>query len=348
MAVSLKKLSELSGVSGCEDEVRRYIISEIEANADRVEVDSMGNIIAFKRGKSDERRILIGTNTDEAGFIVSEITDKGYLKFKPVGFIDPRTVVSKCVVIGSENVKGVIGMKAVHLQKKSERENAVNIEDLYIDIGAGSKKKAQKRVNLGDYITFDTAFSEAGDSMKGKALGRFGTVCAAESMSEIPAYDTYFVFSAQSEIPCSVPGRGMRIAAYRIKPDYAVIINASEADDVYLAKAPALRLGGGAAVGYMDKTSISDARFTAAIEAFASRRGIGIQRKMSSAGSSITGAVQTASNATTAACISIPCRYLHSPVSVMNKNDINAVTALCAAVVKESDVIINEIAENID
>ncbi|MDD6762386.1 MAG: M42 family peptidase [Clostridiales bacterium] len=347
MAFTLKRLSELNAVSGNEDEARRYILSEIKAKCDRVDVDSMGNVTAFKRGMSDKYKILIGTNIDEAGFIVSEITDTGYIKFKPVGAIDPRTLVSKRVIIGG-GVKGVIGMKAIHLQKKSEREAAVETDGLYIDIGAKNKKAALKHVSLGDYITFDTKFSEPGDCVKGKALDRFGAVCLTAAMDEAPAYDTYFVFSVQREIPCSIPGRGMRIAAYRIKPDYALIVDTVSAADTYKSEQPAARLGEGAVIEYMDKTSIADTRLTAAVADMAVRSGIKIQNKTSSVLTTIAGAAVNASSGTAAAVVGIPCRYSHTPVSLMNKNDINAVTALCCSFVKESDVIIDEITQKAD
>lgn len=347
MAFTLKRLSELNAVSGNEDEARRYILSEIKSKCDRFDVDSMGNIIAFKRGMSDKYKILLGTNIDEAGLIVSEITDTGFIKFKAVGSVDPRTLVSKRVCIG-DDVKGVIGMKAIHLQKKSEREAAVETDGLYIDIGAKNKKAALKRVSPGDYITFDTKFSDLGDCVKGKALDRFGVSCLVEALDEAPAYDTYYVFSTQREIPCSIPGRGMRIAAYKIQPDYALIVDTVSTADTYKSERPIARLGEGAVIEYMDKTSIADTRLTAAVADMAVRSGIRIQKKTSSIMTTIAGAVVNASAGTVTAVAGIPCRYSHTPVSLMNKNDINAVTALCCSFVKESDVIIDEITQKAD
>lgn len=342
MAFTLKRLSELNAVSGNEDEARRYIISEINEKCDSISVDSIGNVIAFKRGISSEKKILLGTNIDEAGFIVSDITDTGYIKFKAVGSIDPRTVIAKRVVIGKDAVKGIIGLKAVHLTTKDEREKAVKLSDMYIDIGAKNKKKAEKKVKKGDYITFDTEFGTMGECVKGKALDRFGSACLMDAMDQPPAYDTYFVFSAQREIPSSIIGRGMRVAAFNIKPDYVFIIDTTDTADGYKSKQPNAALGGGAVIEYMDRTSIADARLTAAVEDIAAKNGIKTQRKTSSAMASIAGAAAQASAGAVIACIGIPCRYSHTPVSFMNKNDINAVTALCSAVVKESDVIINE------
>lgn len=345
MAFALDRLSEINAVSGFEGAIREYLIPNFKKKCDSLEVDSMGNIICFKKGKSDKYKILLGTNIDEVGFIVSNITDTGFIKFKAVGVTDPRTLISKRVSIGNNGVKGVIGMKAIHLQKREERLSAVKTSDLYIDIGEVSKEDAEKRVKLGDMIAFDTKFSEIGDIVKGKALDRFGTVAVAVAMSEIPAYDTYFVFSTQREIPCSIMGRGMRIASYRIKPDYALIVNTVNSDDFYTSKSASARLGKGAVLEYMDRGSISNTAFLSELRKLAERNGIQIQDKTSSVGTSVTGAVTAASEGTVAASIAIPCRYAHTPASYMNKDDIKAAEEICAAFLRESDVIVNGIIE---
>lgn len=348
MAFTLEGLSLLNAVSGCEDEAREYIIPHIKTKCDRLEVDSIGNIIAFKKGKSDKYKILFGTNIDEVGFIVSDITEKGFIKFKAVGNIDPRTLVSKTVKIGKNGVLGVVGMKAIHLQKKTEREATVKVSDLYIDIGASTKKEAEKNVSLGEYITFNTEYSEIDECIKGKALDRFGVLPLVAAMDCKPLYDTYFVFSTQREIPCSVMGRGMRVAAYKINPDFALIISTVNTDDFYTAKSTSAHLGKGAVIEFMDKCAISDTRFINAISDMAERNGINVQKKTSSAGVSVAGAVVSASYGATVGTVSIPCRYSHSPVSYMNKNDINAVSEICTAFIRESDVIINGITKKAD
>lgn len=346
MAFTLKRLSELYAVSGGEDAARSYIRSEIADKCDKLRIDSLGNLIAFKRGLSSEHTLLLGTNIDEAGFIVKDITDEGYLKIDAVGGIDPRTIISKQVVIGGE-VIGVIGMKAIHLQKKSEREAAAELDKLYIDIGAKNKKAAQKRVSKGDYVTFATKYAEIGDNAKGKALDRFGAACLIEAMDETPACDTYFVFSAQREVLCSIRGRGMMTAASGIKPDLALIVDTVETADGYKSERPRARLGGGAVIEYMDRTSISDTALAAALKNAAEKSGIPVQEKTSALGSTIAGAVAAASRGTAVAVVGIPCRYSHTPVSIMNKNDIDAVSAICRRFVAGKDVITDEIIEKI-
>ena len=345
MAFDLKRLSELNGVAGCESEVREYILSELDGRCDDISVDALGNITAYKKGRDSSRKLLIGTNMDEVGLIADSITDKGYIKFKAVGAIDARMLISKRVEIVRSGASGVIGMKAVHLTTKKERETAVKIQDLYIDIGAKNKKTAEMFVKKGDYIAFDTRFMSLGDSIKGKALGRFGVVALMDAIVCEPAYDTYFVFSTQRETVAMPSGRGMMTAAYRIQPDYAVIIDTLSSDDTYRSERCSAKLGKGAVIEYIDKTSIADTKFTAAIAAFAESKGIMTQCKTASSCASITGAVTASARGAVAACVGIPCRYARTPVNIMNVNDIDAASKLCRAVVTESDVIINGIAQ---
>ena len=348
MAFSLERLSTLNAVSGCEDEARDYIIPLIKDKCDSIEIDSMGNVIAFKKGIKSDYRILVGTNIDEVGFIVSEITDGGFIKFKTVGEIDPRTLVSKRVKVGKERISGVIGMKAIHLQTKDEREAAVKTKDLYIDIGEKSKDDAISRVKPGDYIAFDTDFAELGDIVKGKALDRFGTAVLINSLSAVPMYDTFYVFSTQREIPCSVMGRGMRIASYRINPDFALIISTVNSNDGGDGKNAAARLGNGAVIEYMDKSSIANTSFCDGLLKLANDRNIRFQKKTSSIGLSVGGAVAIASYGAAIATASLPVRYSHTPVSYVNKDDIDALGELCRAFIKESDVVINGIIKKTD
>ena len=337
MALSMDRLSELNAVSGFEDEARAYLIPLIKEKCDSLEVDSMGNIIAFKKGKSDKYKILLGTNIDEVGFIVSEITEKGFLKFKSVGSPDPRTLVSKRITVGKDRIPGVIGMKAIHLQKKEEREAAVKVKDLYIDIGAKDKEDAEKSVKLGDIISFDTKFAEIGDIIKGKALDRFGVIAVFNAMAEVPAYDTYFVFSAQREIS----GRGMKIASFRINPDFALIVDTVNADDFPDTKHASAILGNGAVMKYRDMTTVSNAILMKNLAAMTERNGIKTQNHTTNDGQSVAGPVSVASYGAVTATVGIACRYSHTPVSYMKKEDINAVSDVCCAFVKESDVVID-------
>lgn len=130
----LKDLCLLNGTSGDESAVRDYIISKIKDNCE-YKVDALGSIIAFKKGKKrTNKKVMICAHMDEVGFIITDITDDGYLKFAPVGGIDARIVADRKVTIN--NINGVIGLKPIHLLSSDEKEKAVSFKNLFIDIGA--------------------------------------------------------------------------------------------------------------------------------------------------------------------------------------------------------------------
>lgn len=323
MAELLKMLSETNGVSGNENAVRDIIIEKIKDHADEIHVDSMGNVIALKRGADESKTFAVTANIDEPGFIVSGITDKGYLKFKAVGTVDARKLVSKKVVIGDDKIKGVIGMKAIHLQTRSERENVVAVSKLFIDIGAKDKEEAEKRVKLGDYVTFDTEFTVLGDNVKGKALDRSGACYALiKAFQKEYKYNVCACFLVQHE----VGARGAKIVSHRINPDAVLTVSAADTEDMYGCDDTnsGCKLGKGVVINYSDKTVIADKTFTDKMVKAAKKAKIKIQPKVMKPHSSDSGTMQTGAYGTACLNAVIPCRYSHSPVSIMSQSDISA------------------------
>lgn len=290
-------------------------------------VDALGNVTLFRKGRSSERTVAVISHTDEVGFIVKDITDKGFLKFEAVGDIDPRVIISKKVSVGENKVKGIIGMKAIHLQKREEREEVVGIKKLFIDIGAKDKKSAEKLISIGDYVSFLTDFAFMSENViKGKALDRMGVLCLTEVIKQQPLYDTYYIFSAQKHIG----SRGAAVALERIKPDYAIVIDAVETADLYKAKEHETTAGlhGGAIISSMDAKTIDNRELTKKIMECAKLKGIPVQESHTVHSFSEAGAVQYAFSGTKAALIGIPCRYMNTPVSLMSVYDIEAVKKL--------------------
>ena len=141
----LKTLCALPGPSGEEDAVRSFIRSQAEPYADEIRTDPMGNLLVFRKGeKRLAKPVMLCAHMDEVGVIVKRVTEDGMLKFGFVGGVDPRVVIGRRVKFG--NVTGVVGIKAVHLTSASERKTMPKAKDLYIDIGASSKKDALARV----------------------------------------------------------------------------------------------------------------------------------------------------------------------------------------------------------
>ena len=326
----MRSLSMTDAVSGSEIYVISKLFPELIEKyrpQNMPLIDAMGNVTLFRKGKSPAKTAAVIAHTDEAGFIVTGITEKGFIKFEAVGDIDPRLIISKKVKIGSSGLKGVIGMKAIHLQKREERETVVQMKNLFIDIGAKNKAAAQKLVNIGDCISFDTEFGELCEGViKGKALDRMGVYCLTQAIAEEPEYDTYYIFTAQKH----VGARGASAALERIRPDYVYIIDAVETAEGYGAKPHEInaRLGGGAVIGMMDMRGIYDKELFSQLRDSAASDNIKVQVMQTVPAFTETGAVRSSYGGARAAVIGIPCRYANSPVSLMNISDIDAAAGL--------------------
>ena len=321
----LKKLCETHSVSGDEGRVREIILNSIKPYADEITIDIMGNMIALKKGTTQGKKVILCAHMDEVGLIISGVTETGFLKFKSVGGIDARVLVGKRVCVGKNNIPGVISLKAVHLQTKAERENAITEKSLYIDIGAKDKADALNVTELGDYVAFDTEFAEFGDGFyKAKALDdRCGCAILTELIKSECVYDTYFCFTVQEEGGC----RGAAICANRIGADAALVIEATTCGDV--SGAPehlaVTTPHGGAAFSILDRGSYSDIELTKKLYALSLENNIKVQYKRTTMGGNDARSIQGALGGAKTCAVSVPCRYLHSPVSTISKADYQAV-----------------------
>ncbi|NMA96266.1 MAG: M42 family metallopeptidase [Clostridiales bacterium] len=335
MVELLKRLTEANGVSGNEGEVREIIKHEISSLVDDIYIDGIGNLIGYKKGNgNDPKKIMLCAHMDEVGFIISHISDNGMLKFKAVGGIDPRILVSKRVLIGKDEVPGVLGIKAIHLQEPSERTNAVKIDQMYIDIGAKSKEDAKKVVNLGDYGIFDSSLVEFGEGkIKAKALDdRVGCLAIIEALKEEYDHDIYACFTVQEEVGL----RGAGVAAFHVKPDIAMIIEGTTCSDVAGVDKHlyTTTMGEGPAVTIRDGSSISDRGLVKLLRDIAEEKGIRYQLKKGTTGGNDAGAIHVSREGIATCVVSVPCRYIHSPSSVMDINDFKGTIELVKEFVK--------------
>lgn len=330
MVELIKDMCRINGVSGDEGRIREFIKSRLKDTECETETDSMGNLYAVKKGQNADKTILISANMDEPGFIVSGYTDKGYLKFKPVGNIDTRNIISKRISIGNGDIKGVIGMKAIHLQKKEERENTVNIKDLFIDIGASSKEEAQKAVELGEYVTFDKEPVVLGKSrIAAKALAsRIPCVVLLKFFKEIKAdkYNICACFTAQKE----TGARGAAVAAKRIKPFVSFVIDSVESADGYNIdeKDKTADLGGGAVIEYANRRTLHDRELTKEMYDLSVKNGIRVQMKNAGNAFSDAWGIQTVCGGVKTVSAGIPIRYKNTPVSMADINDADCVIGI--------------------
>lgn len=338
----LEKLCNADGVSGDEGEVREIIKTNILKYADEIIVDSMGNILAKRNGKNHEKKVMVSAHMDEVGFIISGITKEGYLEFKCVGGIDTRVIISKKVRIGKKKTKGIIGIKAVHLTTEDERKKVPKESELYIDIGAKDADDAKKYVELGDYAAFDTEYEKLGTkSIKAKAIDdRVGCYILANLIKKEPIYDTWFCFVVQEEVGL----RGAKIAADRINADIALVIEGTTCCDVPGAKEHeyVTKMGGGAAISFMDRTTIVEKSYCDWLYNLAYDNNIPVQYKKMASGGNDAGIIHLSGTGIKTASISVPCRYIHSPASVASLDDIKAVEALCEKYIENVGQIIDD------
>lgn len=327
----IKELTDLNGVSGNENEVREFIISKIENLCDSYRVDSIGNIIAYKKGSGSRLKVMLSAHMDEVGFIVSGHTDKGFLKFKAVGGIDDRILPGKKVLVGNKKLSGVIGSKPIHQQDRDEREKITKIKSLYIDIGAESKEEAEKLAPLGEFIAFDSDFIQLGyDCIKAKALDdRVGCAVLIEALKHSYDFELYACFTVQEEVGL----RGAQVAAFNVMPDAALVIEGTTCADVPDVEPQdySTVLGNGAALTIVDRTCYCDKELVQYLYDVAVRNGIKVQYKQTTTGGNDAGQIQRTGIGVKIASISVPCRYIHSPVSVMSRSDYEAVERLTIA-----------------
>lgn len=327
----LKELCLINGTSGDEGKVRDYIINQIKDYCE-YSVDNMGSIIAYKKGKKvPKQKISINAHMDEVGFIVTGITDDGYLRFTSVGGIDSRVCLDRIVTVGKKAVKGVIGDKAFHLLSFDEKDSCPSFDDLLIDIGATSKDEAEQYVSLGDFAYFDSDYVELGNGyIKAKALDdRIGCMLMIELIKSELEYDTVFCFNVQEEVGL----RGSKCTSYAVDADIAIVLESTTAGDLDGVSGAdrVCVLGDGPVISFMDNRTIYDRELFELGFAVAKENNIPAQTKTAVAGGNDAGAIQTSGDGARVMAISLPTRYIHSGASVVKASDIDDTRRLLKA-----------------
>jgi endoglucanase len=333
----LKQLTEASGVSGAENEVRRVIRDLIKESVDGWSVDTMGNLIARKKGTGEsDMRVLVDAHMDEVGLLITDVDSKGLLQFTTVGGFDDRALLGKVVAVGKEKIPGVIGARAVHLLKSGDYNKVVKVDAMRIDIGAKNKDTAAGKVKVGDYATFVTEYEEieGGRTAIGKAFDdRAGCAALIELLRGEPyPFELIAAFTVQEEIGL----RGAPTAAYGAKPDAALVLECTPAYDLPNKNDVSANviLGKGPAVYVMDSRTIQDPRLVAHITRTAAAAGIPYQIRQPGGGGTNTGAIQRRHGGIPAATLATPARYCHSPVSLINLDDYANVVRLADATLR--------------
>lgn len=325
----LKDYCDIPAPSGLEKAVRRRIIGDIRNFATEYHTDATGNLIVFKKGRKERKnKLLIAAHMDEVGFMVTYVCDDGTLCFDTVGGIDRRVVSGRRLRFCKDGMIGIVGSKAIHMQKKGERGVCEPITDMRIDIGCDSKEAAEKLVQIGDCAVFATDFEEFGDGMiKSKALDdRFGCALMVDMIRSDLEYDTYFSFNTCEEIGCD----GAKEVSFQVQPDIAVVLESTTAGDVCGVPDTmcACKVRGGAVISHMDNGTIYDKELVRLAMDIAKENDIPAQLKNIVAGGNDARSFQTGAAGARVLAISAPTRYIHSASSVVAKEDLISVGRL--------------------
>ena len=328
----LKELTAARGVSGNENEIRALLKKLCEERGVSCTVDRMGNLIATREGgDASAPHILLAAHMDEVGLIVTGVRDDGLLRYRPVGGIDPRVLVSKCVLCGDAQVPGVIGAKAIHLQTPADRDRVLGHDSLYVDIGATSKAEAEKLCPPGTYIVFDSPLENFGDGLcVSRALDdRVGCLTLLRALDHGYRGKLTCAFTTQEEVGL----RGATVLGHYMDNDLALVLEGTAAND--LGDVPFEKqvccVGQGVAISYIDNASIAHFGLLDAVEAIAVETGIPYQLKRAISGGNDAGPLQRGAGAKPTTVLSVPCRYIHSPSSVAAEKDIQAQSDLVNA-----------------
>lgn len=327
----LKTLCELNGTSGREGAVREWILAQLPENT-TYKIDALGNLLVEKKGEArPQNKVALYSHMDEVGFIITYITDDGFLKFAPVGGVDSRAVFGKAVTVGARAIPGVVGGKAVHQLTKDEKGSVPEIENMVIDIGAQTKAEAESLVSLGDVAYFRSDYVEFGDGfVKAKAIDdRAGVQILLDMLKSDLLYDMTFCFTVQEEIGT----RGATAATFTVRPDYALVIESTTAADLpeVSGHKQVCKVGGGAVVSFMDRGTVYDKALYDFARALASEKQIPCQTKTMIAGGNDAAAIHKTAGGVKTLAISVPCRYIHSGACVAKKDDIQSVADLTKA-----------------
>lgn len=319
MTELLKRLMLVSSVSGREDKIREAIIKEVEPYADEIECDPLGNLIVRKKGNG--KRVMFCAHMDEIGFFVTYIEDSGVIRVSNVGGID--TMAAAYTYVVSENgVKGII--------VPDSSKDVPKMDGMYIDIGAKTKKQAEKKVKIGDYFVCQPSFTKLmGTRYVGRPFDdRVGCAIMIEALKTMKKTDNdvYFVFSTQEE----VGGRGARPASYTVEPDIGIVLDVTMTGDKPGGPTMAVKLGDGCTIKIKDSSVISSPVLVKQMKEIAALGGVKYQNEMLVSGGTDTPHLQTAKSGAMVSAISIPSAFIHSGVEMVDMFDIKEAVKLTA------------------
>lgn len=329
----LKQMTEASGVSGAEGPVAGIISEAFGRLADEVRTDALGNVIALKRGSGlasgEHPRIMLAGHMDEIGLIVTKI-DRGFLRFATVGGFDARTLLGQEVIVcGRRPLPGVIGCRPPHVLPAAENERVIPLDELFIDVGLTPEAVAEA-VQVGDLITARRELTElAGKYLAAKALDDRAAVAAIAVCLELlgkrrHSWDVYAVATVQEEVGL----RGAITSAYGVAPQLAIAVDVTHGNQCGVPESETVTMGGGPPIGI---GANFHPRVHQRLVETARAHEIPYQIEPTPARSGTDAwAIQVSREGVPTALLSIPLRYMHTPVETVNTQDIERTGRLMA------------------
>lgn len=335
----LKELCEVPGVPGREERLRAIVRRELEPIVDEMRVDALGNLICVKKNEG-ARKLMIAAHMDEIGFVVSHIDDKkGWVRLVGLGGHDPRNMVAQRVTVcaDSGDLPGVLypGIKPPHIQTSEDTKKQPVVSDFFVDLGMPAER-VQELVRIGDMVTLRRDFEEIGDCVSAKALDdRVAVYVMIRAMQAAQSFgfEVYAVATTQEEVGL----RGALTSAFGISPDVGIALDTTLAVDIpgVSEHEQVTQLGKGTAIKILDGSVIANPKLVAYLRQLADSREIRWQHEILPRGGTDAGAMQRVQAGVAAGVISIPTRYIHSPVELVHREDVDASIALLAAFIEE-------------
>ncbi len=312
MKALIQKLVEAYGPSGSEKEIREIVREEIAAHVEDMQVDALGNLIA-RKGPENGPKVMLAAHLDEIGVIVTHVDENGFARFTSVGGVNPRNCVSGRVRF-MNGVRGVIGV-----ERLDGMEKAPDLDRLYIDLGAHSREDCP--VKVGDVGGFERPFLDLGKRLVAKSMDdRIGVAVLVETLRQLKSTPNrlFFVFSVQEEVGT----RGATTAAFGVDPELGIAIDVCPTGDTPKGLTMEIGLGKGPGIKVRDQGMLSDPRVVDWMVAGAKKAGLPYQLEVLERGSTDARAIQLSRAGVPASCLSIPCRYVHSPSEMVDYDDV--------------------------
>ena len=320
----IQKLTETFSPSGYESAIREVIRAEVEPFADEVRVDALGSLIIRKGAKGKNgRRIMLAAHMDEIGLIATHVDAHGFIRFTSIGGVRPHTLAGGRVHF-ADGTQGVVGME----QADFSATQTPAFSEYFIDVGATSLKDCP--VKIGDVAAFQRPFLDLGGRLVAKSMDdRIGCAVLIETLRDLKTTpnELYFVFTTQEEVGT----RGATTSAFGTDPDIGLAVDVTLTGDTPKSKPMAISLGKGPAVKVKDTGMLADPRIVQWMCSTAEKHRIPYQREVLEGGTTDARAIQMTRSGVPTGCLSIPCRYVHSPSEMVDYEDVQNSVKLMAA-----------------